>query len=514
MSVDSIGGGGSRDPNYEVRRRMLEEERSRELDRIEKKKRDDIDRAEEARQKSLESIYADQSSEIQSRQEAAEHRIEQIKDATESRIKAFEAESSRMTDEAKRQFQSKADLLQKNAKEIDEQRKFMLKQHSDSMRKLKEQREQAANEQTSRMNRESAIVYGDQQQRLAQMRELGEAELNALKRDLNDQKLRERAEATRDLYELQEQRDANQAAVSRQIQFNERTGAEQALRQKAQFDAQRVAQDEEFKNQLSNATAEARRAVNSAQKQGRKNLSEINELYATQIDAAGRAGRTKLRDLETQSQKVTGELETQAKTEQILMKQGYDHKKQLIHERNEKLISEHNDRNTELQQKHKEEQSALQKTLTARQEKLLTDQVKQYQGELQMQKDRGNKQFNAIVAATIEKVSDHGAKASDPFYRVHALGTSVADTEMECVVQVSVPEHEQESIRVTRQADTITVSGSRRYQGKMNEPDGRKTATNSFQSFSESFPVRGKLEMSRMTKTYADGMLTFKIPKG
>jgi HSP20 family molecular chaperone IbpA len=97
---------------------------------------------------------------------------------------------------------------------------------------------------------------------------------------------------------------------------------------------------------------------------------------------------------------------------------------------------------------------------------------------------------------------------------VHELGTQVEDGDLETVIRLRVPEHEQDNIRISHQLNSITISGTRRFQDKMKLEGGVQAASSSYQSYSESFPVRGKLEMNNMNRTYADGVLTYRIPKG
>src|SRR5688572_6717407 len=101
MAIDGIGGGKSRDPNYDTRRKMLEEERARELDRIEKKHKEEVVSVIEARERALRDVYANQASDVESKSKEADNRIHQAKLAAENRIRDYETDAMKMSEEAK-----------------------------------------------------------------------------------------------------------------------------------------------------------------------------------------------------------------------------------------------------------------------------------------------------------------------------------------------------------------------------------------------------------------------------
>jgi len=57
------------------------------------------------------------------------------------------------------------------------------------------------------------------------------------------------------------------------------------------------------------------------------------------------------------------------------------------------------------------------------------------------------------------------------------------------------------------------VSTTRRFEGNAESDDGRKVTTNSYQSYSESVPITGALNMKDLTKTFDGSNVIFKIPR-
>ena len=81
------------------------------------------------------------------------------------------------------------------------------------------------------------------------------------------------------------------------------------------------------------------------------------------------------------------------------------------------------------------------------------------------------------------------------------------------LVEVKVPEHEQERIKLSYKNSHIHLNGTRAFEGSTKTENGRSISTNSYQSFSESFPTSGALNIKEMKREYADGKLKFRIPK-
>ena len=135
------------------------------------------------------------------------------------------------------------------------------------------------------------------------------------------------------------------------------------------------------------------------------------------------------------------------------------------------------------------------------------------QNEILNQEQRAQKQLNDINISAATAIKATQSKQSDPFYKMRSFDANVAETDTDLIVNIKVPEHEKDTVRVTTKPGSVTVSGTRRYENKGKTEDGKSIATNSYQSYSETVPFKGSADANRMSRQYADGKLTVRIPK-
>lgn len=512
MAIDSVGGGG-RDAGYEVRRRALEEERARELDRIEKRHKEEVARVEESRSKALQNIYENQSEEVGTHQSRADDRVTQAKKAADNRIRDFEQDAARMSDEAKRQFQSKADLLTKNAEEMDAQREFLLKQHNDSMKQVKEQREQAHFEQDYKLKRDSMKTYQEHKGRMNDLQARANEELSNMKQNVQGQRDAARAEAHRAIEDARSTKDRGLASMAHELEHRKREGAQALEHDRISKEVARTTLQHNYDTQVGDLRRENQTAVNRTHRDGQKMISDVKDEYYRTASEMLKDSREKMRTKQTGSAASLQTIENNAKFQEKLAREGYEHKKNVLLERRDKTIGEMTKEAEAHQTRVAETYKGQAQMLETGREAQLKEHLNTVQGELAVRRDQGARQLNALTQANAKKVASHADRTSDPFYRVHQFAASVDHAEKEIVVRVKVPEHEKDSVRLTLQAEGLVLSAARRFEDRMTNDDGRKVSTNAFQSYSESFPVTGKLEMKRMSREYADGHVTFRIPK-
>lgn len=514
MAIDGLGGGRSRDSNYEVRRRLLEEERARELERIEKHHKEEVATVEKAREQALRNIYENQTSDIEGKRADADSRIAQAKLAAENRIKDYEQDAMRMADEAKRQFAQKADLLARNAQEMDKQREFMIKQHTDSMKKLKEEREESQYKQDFKLRQEAGQVYNAHKKSLNDLQERANEELSQLNAETLSAKTKARNERIWEVDALMREKENAKATVSREIEEQKRMGAEQLERDRIHKSISKSVQQEKFDGELADLKRRNQMEVNRAHRDGHKLVEDVKDAYWHQTNELDKDSRKRTQSQQMSASAAMSTIENNYKLEEKLAREGFEHKKRVLQERRDNYLDKATVEADTLQKKVDENFKTSAKTLEKTRGEALTKHTDQVHKELAYRRTQGERQLAALNQAHAKSVSSHANRASDPFYRVHTIDAQVKNSETECVVTIAVPDHEKETVRLTLQADGLCVTGSRRYEDKMKTDDGRKVTTNAFQSYTETFPVTGKLEMKKMTRSYDDGVLTFRIPKG
>lgn len=514
MAIDGVGGGSSRDSNYEVRRRLLEEERARELDRIEKRHKEEVASVERAREQAIKDIYENQTADIESQREQADSRIAQAKLAAENRIKDYEQDAMRMADEAKRQFAQKAELLAKNAQEMDKQREFMLKQHADSMKKLKEEREEARYKQDFKLRQEAGQAYQAHKRSLGDLQERANEEMAQFNAETQAAKTRARNERIWEVDALNREKENAKATVAREIDEQKRIGAEQLERDRIQKSLTKSTQQEKFDGELADLRRRNQLEVNRAHRDGKKLIDDVKDAYWHQVHEMQKDARKKTQSQQMSASAAMTTIENNYKLEEKLAREGFEHKKKVLQERRDNYLDKATAEANKLQQTVTQNFKTSAKQLEKTREEALAKHTDQVQKELAYRRSQGERQLAALNQAHAKSVASHASRTSDPFYRLHSVDAQVNNGETECVVTIRVPEHEKDTVRLTMQADGLCVTGSRRYEDKMLTDEGRKVTTNAFQSYTETFPVNGKLEMKKMTRTYEDGVLTFRIPKG
>jgi HSP20 family molecular chaperone IbpA len=124
------------------------------------------------------------------------------------------------------------------------------------------------------------------------------------------------------------------------------------------------------------------------------------------------------------------------------------------------------------------------------------------------------RQINDIRAGAMEKVKFMSDRAEDPFYRIKSLTPTLSEGDREFTVKMTMPPHEAENLFVSGEGQTLKLSLSRRFQDTFKNPEGGGTTkTNSFQTVVEYVPLPGAYEAKKISRDYADGVLTIHVPK-
>lgn len=512
MSVGSVGG-GSADEAFAIRRKQLEEDRARELERIEKRHREEIDRASGVRENAIKGIYDHQNSEIDDERHRADQRVARAKAEADERIRSFEDDSRRMSDEAKRQFETKASQLAKTANELEQQRTYLLKQHTDTMTRLKTEREQARAENERKMDREQAEVYRQKEASRQEMELKANAELEDLQAELRSKSFRTQAEGEQQIKAAQATRDETLSRIQGEIAFAERTGSAQLEHERVVREGARQQRQSEFEEAMSQLKRETNRDLLHAQMHGRENVDKAKEQFNTQIDEIRKANLKRTREMQVQNIAQQSHLENEAKLQDDILIQNLRERRRRLTEENRTLVEGHAERNERLREKLNEDYKEKARALADDRDKMVQAQEKRINNELRYQKIKGQNQLDALAQANAVKLAEHATRQQDPFYKLHDLDARFSQTPDEYFIEIAVPEHEQDTVRVTAQHDSLVVSGSRRAETNVESDDGGKLTTNSFQSYSQSFPITGKPLMNGLTREYVDGHIRIRIPR-
>lgn len=110
-----------------------------------------------------------------------------------------------------------------------------------------------------------------------------------------------------------------------------------------------------------------------------------------------------------------------------------------------------------------------------------------------------------------KKVSEE--KGRDDFYRVTKLEPQVLDLNDHYIISLPVSEHEKELVNLTAQERNVTISLNRRYADKLDSSQGEHFKTNRTELLSNKFSVQDIMDSKKVSQTYENGELKFKIMK-
>ena len=127
-------------------------------------------------------------------------------------------------------------------------------------------------------------------------------------------------------------------------------------------------------------------------------------------------------------------------------------------------------------------------------------------------KDVFTKQINQIKEQQIDTKTVLNHRSQDPFYQMLDINPQIEDLGKEYLISVKVPEHEKEGILLTPSERKIRVSFSRRFEDRIPTSQGFNQSGRNENSLQE-FTVQDILDTTKVTQTYSDGVLMFKVAK-
>lgn len=126
---------------------------------------------------------------------------------------------------------------------------------------------------------------------------------------------------------------------------------------------------------------------------------------------------------------------------------------------------------------------------------------------------RASRDVESLRRETAQKLNAYSDQKNDPFYRMVNLDGRVSEHDDQFVFTAKIPEHERDRINVNIRGNELVVSGKRKSEEAVEIGPGRISRTNSYQSFSENFPLGFPVDPKNMTREYEGDTLVVRIPK-
>ncbi|OFZ21746.1 MAG: hypothetical protein A2X94_15780 [Bdellovibrionales bacterium GWB1_55_8] len=247
---------------------------------------------------------------------------------------------------------------------------------------------------------------------------------------------------------------------------------------------------------------------------GEKRKQEVQQQNRTSIMEAERSGTMKLKDIQNTNMSMSHH--EQKKGEMALS--------EMKAVNAERLENQHQDRNQKLEQAAQAYRKEYERMSATTNEAVRSSETRfneRYQNTVDSHdqiveriNSKASESLNQLREQNSGKLAAYETRAEDPFYQIVELGSELEDAGDAFVLRVTVPEYEQENMKVSlRGNDTLVLSGYRRNEDKLELEDGRTKRTAAFQSFSESMPLPAPVDAKGLTREYDDGELVIRVPK-
>ena len=511
MAIDPTG--GERDAALATRRRMLEQSREKELDRVEQSYSQQVKEREQSRAAEIIKARQAQADEIARIQSDVDHKVTLASQAADDRLRQLQSETLRVTDEASRNFRQRAQALAQTQKELQEQRNHLLAAHADSMKKLNDDNEFMRTEIKNRYSAQAdqAVAQGENQ--IKSLNQKQQADISKTREDFATQKRMAEAQGRAEYYRLKDQQQRLQDELKKEevvINDRERSRIESLKKNYA---------DQAFSERIKGETeVEKIRQTNQSQiralqEKGQRNLEALRENIDHDLGFTQKDAEQKIANTRSVASTNLMHIEKDYETKKRVLEREYAKKladRQAIQEANEKEMES---RTTGLRQKANEQylQQALE--IREKRQQVIQNLEQSLQADVQRTMNEAQKQIEQTKNETTEKMAGTLSKSQDPFYRIRDLNASLVEREDGIMILIEAPEHEQNSIRVTQNNKGFTITGNRRFESRSQTPLGHTVSTNSYQSYSETVPLAYKVDTAKLVRSYDSGVLKIFLPR-
>ena len=126
---------------------------------------------------------------------------------------------------------------------------------------------------------------------------------------------------------------------------------------------------------------------------------------------------------------------------------------------------------------------------------------------------RAGQQIEQSRSDSSRKLDAFSERNKDPFYQMLDLGTEFKESGDSYILSARIPPHEREHVTVTIRGNELILSGYRRNDDQQELTPGNTRRTSSFQSYSESFPLKYPVDAKGLEKRFEGENLIVQIPK-
>ncbi len=122
-------------------------------------------------------------------------------------------------------------------------------------------------------------------------------------------------------------------------------------------------------------------------------------------------------------------------------------------------------------------------------------------------------QIQNIRLSQADKLAFVSKQSEDPFYHLATFNPAMSETPENYEIKVALPPHEAKNLFVAAEPRQVRLSLARTFQDSEKTAANMQTKSSSYQTITESIQIPGSFDPKRISREYADGILTVKLPK-
>lgn len=297
---------------------------------------------------------------------------------------------------------------------------------------------------------------------------------------------------------LNRQNEKNEERINNLRRENEKTY--NTIKERGEKDQTKLQQRQE--EQLTKASAQNAERIDHEQERGRIQEAKLHEANDKHAGVLKKTADEDFARRESLHARRMEHLDKEQATE-------YDKTKKNWQRKEETLNTDYTRRLGET----KEAQNENLKTQNKRFDSLYTKNEKANKQALQIQKTMADRELNELKRQFLRDSNRYMGKAEDPFYKVQNRGSDMQETRYNYVIHAYVPDHEKDAIHVTVDKNKAVVHGQRSFQDRLEDADGKKVSSSSYQTFREEFAFEKPIIPEAMTRERQGDWIQIVVPK-
>ncbi len=256
-----------------------------------------------------------------------------------------------------------------------------------------------------------------------------------------------------------------------------------------------------------------RKQINTTKNQSEKDLRTIENFYQSEIYNSKHEGG---KDLKSQRSLIKRTLEN----EKVSAESQFDEQQALHSQKINQERELHKNRMDNTREASQKDYDSLKKNyLKARNksntvfQQNLKESLNAHQTTLNRINRNATSRIKEIGSSYSRALDTYESRQNDPFYQLVRIDGVLAEAKDGYVFYASIPKHEQDDITVNIQGNQLVVGGTRRSQEHLDDEEGKRITTTSFQSYHETFPFNSPVDARNLSKEFDDDLLIVTVPK-